>query len=77
MEFQALVYLHISQVRIRFCISIGRFSSIDFLEVSTFFRGTLLLFSLDFDDILRAVAGEEGTGIFVSFTDDVDENGWS
>ena len=53
------------------------FSSIDFLEVSTFFRGTLLLFSLDFDDIFKAVAGEEGTGIFVSFTDDVDENGWS
>ena len=49
------------------------FSSMDFLEVSTFLRGTLL-FSLDLEEIFRLVAGEEGTGILVSLNDDVDKD---
>jgi len=50
------------------------FSSCDFLEVRTFLRGTLLLFSLDLEEIFRLVAGEEGTGILVSVFDDVDKD---
>ena len=53
------------------------FSSCDFLEVRTFLRGTLLLFSLDLEEIFRLVAGEEGTGILVSVFDDVDKDCWS
>ena len=49
------------------------FSSMDFLEVRTFLRGTLL-FSLDLEEIFRLVAGEEGTGILVSLNDDVDKD---
>ena len=40
----------------------------------TFLRGTLLLFSLDLEEIFRLVAGEEGTGILVSVFDDIDKD---
>jgi len=45
----------------------------DFLEVRTFLRGTLL-FSLDLEEIFRLVAGDEGKGILVSIIVDVDKN---
>jgi len=47
----------------------------DFLEATgTFLRGTLLLFSLDLEEIFRLVAGDTGILVMVSLTDDVDKD---